>query len=429
MSIEGQQVSSNAGAAPPTDSARGWRVVGAAFFGLLLSVGVVVVYSFGVLISAMSAEFGWGRVEAATLFAAFSLSATLGGLLWGTLADRVGGRPTVLVSSALLAVSFLTLAAMPGDLVATHLLFIGIGLLGSGTLPPTFASVIVGWFDRRRGLALGVAMTGVGAGAALLPPIAAALVTGFGWRQTYVFLALAVLLLMMPVTYLFLHPNPQASAQRGAGGAARRQAMTAALKERKAWILAIFALLTGGILVNGVTTFVPLLESRGETLTEAARYQAVLGISLILGRVLIGGLIDRVFAPLVMMGVLFATFAGFLALHEAMSPLAYLLAAAGIGLAVGAEVDFLGYMVSRYFPPAAFATIFAAMFSMYALGASLAPLVFGWLAQSSGGYGDGILISAGLTLLLALSMLMLPRYALAKAPSRSAAASPPDAAA
>lgn len=415
MSPTGQRLHWNAGAvAPAKDSGRGWAVVAAAFVGLLLSVGVLVVYSFGVLISAMSAEFGWGSVERSTLFAAFSLSATVGGVLWGMVADRRGGRFTVLLSSVLLAVSFLALSVMPGNPVAMHLLFALIGLLGSGTLPPTFASVVVGWFDRHRGLALGISMTGVGAGAALLPPIAAALTTGFGWRNTYLVFAVAILLLMMPIAVILLRQHPDAPAQRSDAPVLRREALRAAAREGRSWILGLFALFTGAILVTSVATFVPILESRGETVMEAARYQSVLGLSLIAGRILIGVLIDRVFAPYVMMAVLLATAAGFLVLHEASSPLAYIIAAAGIGLSVGAEVDFLGFMVSRYFPPAAFATIFAVMFSTYALGASLSPLFFGWFVQASGGYGPGIMIFAGTTLLLALSMLALPRYATAE---------------
>ncbi len=278
MSPTSQRLHWNAGGvAPAKDGGRGWAVVAAAFIGLLLSVGVLVVYSFGVLISAMSAEFGWGSVERSTLFAAFSLSATVGGVLWGVVADRRGGRFTVLLSSVLLAVSFLALSVMPGNPVAMHLLFALIGLLGSGTLPPTFASVVVGWFDRHRGLALGISMTGVGAGAALLPPIAAALTTDFGWRNTYAVFAVAILLLMMPIAWAMLRQHPDAPAQRGDAPVRRREALRAAAREGRTWILGLFALLTGAILVTSVATFVPILQSRGETVTEAATREGRFG--------------------------------------------------------------------------------------------------------------------------------------------------------
>lgn len=221
-------------------------MVCAAFTGLFLSVGVLVVYSFGVLISSMSSEFGWRIIERSTLFTAFSLASTAGGLVWGLVADRFGGRAIVLIASLSLA--------------------------------------------------------------------------------------------------------------------------------------------------------------------QAAGYQSVLNLSLIGGRLLIGLLIDRVFAPHVMMGVLLITTAGFLILRLANGSLGYCLAAATIGLAIGAEVDFLGFMVIHYFPSTGFTLNFAVTFSSYALSASVAPLFFGWLAKTSGGYEIDLPIFAVVTLALALLMLCLPDY-------------------
>ncbi|MFB0614303.1 MFS transporter [Aurantiacibacter poecillastricola] len=392
------------------DSKKGWLVVFAAFWGLLLSVGVLVVYSYGVLISAMSAEFGWGALEASTLFAAFSFSSTAGGILWGMFADRRGGRLTVLISSALLAGCFFALSLLPGNLLVMHLLFAAIGFLGSGTLPPIFSSIVVGWFDRHRGLALGATMAGVGVGAAILPPLTALMTAEFGWRQAISVLGLAVIVLMIPVAALLLREHRHAREMRTKRSGGRREAIRLAFNQRNGWLLALFALLTGGILVTSVTMFVPILQDRGETVANAALYQSILGASLIGGRFFIGLLIDRIFAPYVMLTVLFVTTAGFFILYFASTPLAYLLAAVGIGLAVGAEVDFLGFMVSRYFPREAFATIFAVMFAMYSLGASSVPLGFGWLAETTGGFGLGIMLFGVLMFGLALMMLLLPGY-------------------
>ena len=77
-------------ALPAKDSRQGWGVVCAAFVGLLCSVGVLVVYSFGVLVSSMAQDFGWDPVQRSTLFVAFSLSGTVAGPVWGVIADRAG---------------------------------------------------------------------------------------------------------------------------------------------------------------------------------------------------------------------------------------------------------------------------------------------------------------------------------------------------
>jgi MFS family permease len=392
------------------DGWRGWSVVAAAFVGLLFSVGVLVVYSFGVLASSMAAEFGWSPVQRSMLFVSFALCSTVAGPIWGAIADRVGARRVALTSAILLAASFFALAAIPSNMLLAHAAFAAIGILGSGTLPPTYASVVVGWFDRHRGLALGAAMIGVGVGAAAFPAIAAKIATDHGWRNLCNAYGLMVLVISLPVAAKFLRPYPEQRTRRDTPTVSTRRTLGAAIREPRTWILAVFAFVTGSLLIAGVTNFVPLLQSRGETLMQAARYQSVLGMALVAGRLVGGGMLDRVFAPRVITAVLLVTATGFFVLREGNSPIAYLLAAIGIGLAIGSEIDFLAFIVSRYYDRAAFTTIFALLFAIYSLGATAGPPAFAWLVQVSGGYGLGLLIAAALSFLLAITMFMLPRY-------------------
>lgn len=400
----------SAAPAQPKDSAQGWLVVAAAFIGMLLSMGVLVVYSYGVLTSSMAAEFGWSTMQRSTLFAVFSLSATVCGPMWGALADRIGARKVALSSIVLLAVSLFSLRALPNNLVLAHLAFFLLGVLGSGTLPQTYASVVVGWFDRRRGLALGVAMIGVGVGAAAAPAIAARIASEQGWRQLCVMYSLMVLLISLPVALLFLRQFPEEKRQAGISSGSNWAQVAAAFRQSRTWILAVFAFTTGAFLLAGVTNFVPLLQSRGETLVSAAKFQSLLGVALILGRLVGGALIDRIFAPRVVTAVLVVTAAGFFVLRDASSPFAYSMAAIGIGLAIGTEVDFLAFIVSRYYDRSVFTTIFAVLFATYALGAAAGPPTFSWLVQASGGHQLSLLACAALSFMLALLMFALPRY-------------------
>ncbi|NNE37499.1 MAG: MFS transporter, partial [Gammaproteobacteria bacterium] len=335
-----------------TDSRRGWVVVSAAFVGLLLSFGVLVVYTFGVISSAMSAEFGWGNVERGTLFAALSFPGIIGGPLWGLLADRIGGRRVVILASILLAIGFCFIVLIPENRAVVYLYFAILGFIGSGTYPPPYASVVVGWFQKYRGLALGVTMTSVGVGAAALPPIAAILTETYGWRLTYVFFGLAMLIVMVPIIARFLHAFPDLELKENNKGQVpaiekKQSNLLALVKEAfshpKTWILLSFAFFSGAVLVTVVSNFVPILQSRGETVLQAASYQSVLGISLIMGRLCIGGLIDRIFAPYIMAIVVVLAAAGLLSLYSGSSAGIYIFAAVGIGLTIGAEVDFLGF--------------------------------------------------------------------------------------
>jgi predicted MFS family arabinose efflux permease len=377
---------------------------------MLLGVGTLVVYSFGVLTSSMAADFGWSGVQRGTLFVAFSIFSTVGGPLWGAIADRVGARRVVIISSVLLMACFAALAAIPNNPVVAHAVFAAIGLLGSGTLPPTYANLVVGWFERRRGLALGIAMVGVGVGAALLPAIAARIASLHGWRELCLAYSLMILLITLPTAVIFLRAHPEQRTHKDVARRAIRSDVMTALRQHHTWVLAVFAFVTGVILVGSVTTFVPLLQSRGQTLVHAAQYQSILGVSMIAGRLIGGASLDRIFAPRVMTAILIFTAAGFLVLNAADSPFAYALAAMGIGLAIGTEIDFLAFIVSRYHDRAAFTTLFALLFAIYSLGATSGSALVAWLLQTSGGYGFGLLIFSALSFALALLMCLLPRY-------------------
>jgi MFS family permease len=190
--------------------------------------------------------------------------------------------------------------------------------------------------------------------------------------------------------------------------------VAAAMTQYRTWVLVGFAFMTGGVLLASVTNFVPLLQSRGESLVHAAQYQSVLGVSLILGRLVGGALLDRVFAPRVVTAILLVTATGFLVLRGANTPAAYILAAIGIGIAIGLEIDFLAFIVSRYYDRKAFATIFALFFAMYALGAAAGPALFAWSVQVSAGYGSALLACSLVMLVMSLLMFSLPRYEMRK---------------
>lgn len=392
------------------DSLRGWTVAAGGFVCLLFSVGVLVVYSFGVLAPSMGDEFGWSNVQRSTLFVSFSICSVISGPIWGGIADRVGVKRVVVASTILLAACFGGVSLLPNSLPLAYFAFAMIGLLGGGTLPPSYASLVVGWFERYRGLALGATLVGVGLGAALLPAVAARIVSLHGWREMCQAYALMVLVFALPCALFALQAYPEPRMQRHATGQAVGATVRTALRQSRIWILALFAFLSGLILIGSVTSLIPLLQSRGEPLVAAARYQSILGLSLVAGRVIGGGLLDRFFAPRVITGILLATAIGFLILHQASSPVAYVLAAVGIGLAIGTEIDFLAFVVSRYYDKASFTTIYALLFATHALGATFGPPAVAWMHRVAGGYGPGLLLSSVLMFGLSLLLFALPRY-------------------
>src|ERR671916_194120 len=174
--------------APAVDSARGWAMVAAAFAGMFTAFGIA--YSFGAFLEPMAEEFGSSRGVTSIFFALTSLTYFGLGALSGVAADRYGPRRVLLVGGLALG-GGLAATSQAGELwigLVTYGLGVGIGV-ACAYVP--MVAVVGGWFERRRTLAIGVAVTGIGLGTLVVAPLAAALIGELGWRTTHLVLGAA----------------------------------------------------------------------------------------------------------------------------------------------------------------------------------------------------------------------------------------------
>src|SRR5215211_9047304 len=170
------------------DSRRAWRIVAAAFAAMFVAFGIA--YSYGAFLDEMRADFGVGRAAGAAFFSLTSLLYFGLGGLSGAAADRFGPRRVLLVGAAALGLG-LVATARAGSLAAALVAYgLGVGIAVACAYVPMVA-LVGSWFDRRRTIALGVAVAGIGVGTLVLPPGAAALIEAIGWRDTYLVLAAA----------------------------------------------------------------------------------------------------------------------------------------------------------------------------------------------------------------------------------------------
>src|SRR5262249_6734566 len=156
------------------------------------------------------------------------------------------------------------------------------------------------WFDRQRGLALGLAMAGVGLGVAIVPQFAAFMIRTYGWREAYIGLGVAILgLAVLPVAGFLREPSDKTRRHRQsqeeiAPGLTLAEAMR---RSSQFWLL-IAALFLAVVAINGVLAhIVPLLTDRGITVGAATTALSVSGIALIVGRMVAGYCLDRFFGP------------------------------------------------------------------------------------------------------------------------------------
>ena len=164
---------------------RWWVVVGS-MIGLIVSAGPVNNFTFGVFVRAVTEDLHIGRGTFASAMLATNWIGAASGPIIGWLLDRYGARRVLLVGVLLFAAATALQSYITSSLLVLYLLFALKNLASAGQSPVPYAFAVSKWFDRRRGLALGVALAGVGLGTSVVPLVAAYFTAHYGWRMAYV---------------------------------------------------------------------------------------------------------------------------------------------------------------------------------------------------------------------------------------------------
>ena len=183
----------------------GWRPLVGAIFGVGSGLTGIVFYTHGVFVIPITDEFGWSRGETQFAFSFVMISAVITGPFIGILSDRFGARLIALLGLFALSLTFASLSLTNATLSNYYLLWIVMSVLSAGTFPVTWTRGVNTWFDSNRGLALGLTMVGTGIVAAIGPILAVKLISNYGWRDAYFFLGLIILLISLPIVFLFFH--------------------------------------------------------------------------------------------------------------------------------------------------------------------------------------------------------------------------------
>jgi len=406
---------------------RGWRLIGAACAGVICSSIVLPYYSIGALVAPVTAEFGWTRAQFQT---AILFSSGLGALtapIVGWLIDRYGARKIALPGLVGLGAGFLIASQMNAQLWTLYLAYGAMAILGAGTIPVTWTRAIATNFFERRGLALGLTLTGTGLCAMAAPHYATWLVEGFGWRWAYAGLALLPLALAGPIVFFGFRPAHEPSAAGGTPDpdlAAHSLSLGQAVRGYRFWVL-LASILAAYMAFSGIgTNLFPALQDDGLTSSQAATVQSVYGASIIAGRLIVGYLADRYWAPAVAAGSLLLPVAGAWMLigEPAYAPAA--VAAMLIGFAAGAELDLMAFLAARYFGLAHYAKIYSVLYAALAVCSGGAPILFAHVYDRFQTYDLGFTIASGLFAVGALMVLALGPYPdRAPAPTGAAAKS------
>lgn len=389
----------------------GWRSVALTALGLTCAPATLPVYTLGILVASLNAQFHWNRAEiqAAILFS--TGLGLAGGPLAGWMVKRFGLRMTIVSGLIGMGASLLLCAGMSGWLWQLYGAYAMMSLLGAGANAVAWSTYVAGSFDKSRGLALGIALSGTGLSAVLMPRIASAGLEQWGWRAAYLALAAFVLIVVLPLCALFVPRDvPRQAASGNPTGSASGMDVRDVVRTSKFWLIGLSSaciyMAVGGLIPN----LVPALTDRGMSASDAVSVMGVMGFTIIAGRIAVGVLVDRIWAPLVALIVLVPAATGCVLLNTDQPFFVYTISAAAIGLVTGMEFDMLAFLIGRYFGLRDYARIYGRLYMFLAVAAGTAPMAFGAMYDSTGTYTIPVAAAATLLLIGAATMLLLGRY-------------------
>jgi MFS family permease len=400
---------SNITAAGRAEWGRHFMLPIAAMFGY--SVSVIHIYGINPYIIPVTTEFGWTRAQFTWAFTLAILFQAVMAIPLGILVDKLGSRKLGLAGIIMVCLAFATLSTATADLGKWYLLWALITIVALPVQATVWTSAVASRFDAARGLALAVTLCGASIAQFAMPPLATNLIEAFGWRTAFLYHGLIWLALVLPFVFF---------AFRGArdGGRVEAQAAKAELGGISFWDglrstiylrLLIASLFFTFTVVALNFQFMPLLSDWGIKPTTAALLASLIGLASIFGRLTIGWLIDRYPAPRIGGVVFLLPVLAVTLLLIGQSSWTPALVAILLGFTLGAEVDVLVYLTTRYFGLKNFGALYGGLLGALSIGTAIGPLIASRIFDQTKSYDQFFWLAIGLLVVASASLLSLPK--------------------
>jgi MFS family permease len=401
---------------PPVDNKDrfyyGYVIVAAAC--LVMIVCMCFHFAFGVFFKPILNEFGWTRSMTS---GAFSLSWIVSGVLaipLGGLNDRFGSRVVVTVCGIVLFMGYMLMSQVQQawQLYLVYGVIIGAGL--SFVIP--LMSTIARWFSKQRNLMTGILLAGGGIASLIGPPIADSLILAFDWRTSYIIAGIVILVVMIPTAQLFKRPpstlpanqekvNDHPVVQPTSTNFTAKQAMAT----RQFWMAFFMFFCLGFCLYSIQIHLAPHATDLGFSTTAAAVILAVMGGSSIVGRLLLGGVGDKIGNKLTLIIAFCLISLSLVWLIFSMGELALLIFAVTFGIGYGGGVSTQSPMVAYLFGLKSHGLVLGICSLGFTIGAAIAPIITGYVYDLFNSYQLAFAIGVTIAILgLLLTMMLKP---------------------
>ncbi len=397
----------------------GWIITGISCLLLVVCFGVQ--YSFGIFFKPLISEFGWSRAETSGIFSIYMIARGVLSILMGFFYDRYGPRKTVSIGGISMGVGLL-LTSRATAIWQMYILYSVMGGLGAASFYVPLASTLSKWFIEKRGFVLGLYTSGVGIGAIIFSPLAEFLISTYNWRFSYIIIGLITLSVTF-IAVLFLRPNPEEMGLWPDGkkkseifrGLDKETQSKGGFSLRMAIMTFPFWMIFISEVVNYIITVTPLVHivafatDCGISPMVSAGLLAIIGGFSIVGRLVIGGISDRV-GPRNLLPVTFIIMALMLfSLTLSKDPLIFYLFAIIFGFAYGGSVPLIPAITARYFGLSAMGSILGTIMFGGIIGGGIGPWLTGYIHDLTESYNIAFITMSLIAFLGAIPFIFLKR--------------------
>ena len=374
-------------------------------------------YSFGVFFPALSASFGANRAETALVFSIVGgLYSTLG-IISGPAADRLGTRPVCLFGIVALGIG-LIYASTATALWQVYLGF-GLGLaFGMGFIFAPANAGLQRWFTKKRGLASGIASTGIGVSILVLPPVSAALIEWQNWRVAMQIIGVSALIIGSLAALMMGDPIDTKGGSASVVGPTDNQIDVKTYYDLKAAFLSRgFLMLFFSSMICSIGFFIPFVHlvpyaiDQGFGETNGVYLLMVIGISSLTGRILLTAASDHLGRRNSMIAMYFTMALSFLLWYVAGNMTELTMFAVFYGLGSGGYVAMIAPLIAEYFGTEKIGSILGCFMPNIALGGFFGPYLTGYAYDLWGSYDIPFIVALVCGLAAAVLALLMPARA------------------
>jgi MFS family permease len=388
----------------------GWVIVAAG--ALITCVAAGSMFALPVYLQPMADDTGWSRAGISAAMTVGFIVMGFAGFAWGTLSDRIGARPVVLIASIMLGLG-LFISSRASNLLVFQIAYGGlVGGAGGAFFAPLMATTI-GWFDKHRSLAVSLVSIGGGVAPMVVTPFASVLISAYGWRTAMLMIAIGASAIIIPATFLIRRAPAALAAVPISGDAPppmpKESGIGSVIRKPQFIVLAATFFLCCGAHSGPIFHTVSYAMLCGASALAAASIYSVEGVAGLFGRVIFGVLADRIGVKRVIIGGLLLQAAGIYTYIYVTQLTDFYMLGAVLGMAYGGVMPLYAVLARDYFGPHVMGTVLGGITMTSSIGMAFGPVGGGWIFDTFGDYHWLYVSSAAIGLAATAVALTFPK--------------------